>query len=55
MQLRKYQIECIEKIQEMNSNDKKIVYIATGGGKTVIIASLAKEWKSINYCWTNRT
>lgn len=45
MQLRKYQIECIEKIQEMNSNDKKIVYIATGGGKTVIIASLAKECK----------
>ena len=34
MELREYQKECVEAIQQMETGEKKIVYIATGGGKT---------------------
>lgn len=45
MKLRLYQEECLDKVREMNIGERKIVYIATGGGKTVIMASIAKETK----------
>lgn len=43
--LRDYQIECIKKINNMTQNEKKIVQIATGGGKTIILSELARQTK----------
>ncbi|NFA42123.1 DEAD/DEAH box helicase [Clostridium botulinum] len=43
MKLRDYQITCLENIREMKLGEKKVVHVATGGGKTVIMASIAKE------------
>jgi superfamily II DNA or RNA helicase len=43
MELREYQKECVEAIQQMETGEKKIVYIATGGGKTIIMSELARR------------
>lgn len=43
VKLRNYQAECLEKINEMEAGNKKIAFIATGGGKTVIMAEVAKN------------
>lgn len=45
MKLRGYQIDCIEKINIMHQGDSKICYMATGAGKTIIMATVAKESK----------
>ena len=45
MKLRDYQIEAVDAINSMNSTDKKIVYMATGSGKTVVMATVAKQAK----------
>lgn len=42
MELRDYQIECVDSINNMSGMDRKICYISTGGGKTVCMASIAK-------------
>lgn len=43
MKLREYQEQCVEAIQGMEIGEKKIVYIATGGGKTIIMSELARR------------
>lgn len=43
MKLRDYQIDCIGKIKEMVEGEKKIIEIATGGGKTIIFSKLVAE------------
>jgi superfamily II DNA or RNA helicase len=43
MKLRGYQAECVNKINEMNNIEKKICYMATGAGKTVIMGTVAKQ------------
>lgn len=45
MELREYQINCVDTIQGMEVGEKKIVHIATGGGKTIIMAELARRTK----------
>lgn len=45
MKLRGYQEECINAINELEKGSKKIVNIATGGGKTVIFSHLIKLTK----------
>lgn len=44
MELRKYQEECLNKIKEMDKG-RKIAFLATGAGKTIIMASIIKEVK----------
>jgi len=42
--LRKYQIECIEKIQQhLKSNNSCIVTLPTGAGKTIVFTALSKQ------------
>lgn len=43
MELREYQKNCVDAIQGMEIGEKKIVHIATGGGKTIIMAELARR------------
>ena len=43
MKLREYQINCVNAIQGMEIGEKKIVHIATGGGKTIIMSELARR------------
>ncbi len=43
MELRKYQIECLEKVKEMEVGEKKVVYLPTGSGKTVVMSAIAKD------------
>jgi superfamily II DNA or RNA helicase len=45
MELREYQINCVDAIQGMEIGEKKIVHIATGGGKTIIMSELARRTK----------
>ncbi|BCZ47600.1 hypothetical protein psyc5s11_36670 [Clostridium gelidum] len=45
MKLRPYQIECLDKVREMNIGEKKICYLPTGSGKTVIMSAIANETK----------
>lgn len=45
MELRNYQIECIDEINKMNEGEKKIAFLATGAGKTVIMSSVASKEK----------
>lgn len=45
MNLRPYQIECVERIrQELQGNDSTLAVLATGLGKTVIFSHVAKQW-----------
>lgn len=41
MELRDYQVECINKIKEMAEGEKKIAFLATGAGKTIIMSYVA--------------
>ena len=43
IKLRDYQIECVEKILNMKSNEKKIVELPTGAGKTIIMSELSRR------------
>lgn len=43
IKLRDYQEECVNKINEMINEEKKIAYLATGSGKTIIMAEVAKN------------
>lgn len=43
--LRDYQIESLEVIKNMSSGERKLIKIPTGGGKTVIFASLSAQVK----------
>ncbi|NRU52499.1 DEAD/DEAH box helicase [Clostridium beijerinckii] len=45
MKLREYQKQCIKAIQTMQIGEKKIVYSATGSGKTIIMSELARITK----------
>lgn len=45
MELRKYQIECLEKVKDMQVGERKICYLPTGSGKTVVMSAIAKETK----------
>ena len=45
MELRNYQVECLNKINELQEGAKNIIEIATGGGKTVIFSKLIAETK----------
>ena len=45
VKLRNYQAECLEKINKMESVNKKIVFIATDGAKNVIMTEVAKNTK----------
>lgn len=44
MKLRDYQVECVNQIGKMSSG-RKICYMATGAGKTIVIATVAKYTK----------
>ena len=41
MKLRKYQEECVNKINKMKEGEKKIAFLATGAGKTIIMSYVA--------------
>ena len=41
--LRDYQKESLERIINLKEGDRKILYLPTGLGKTVVMAALAKE------------
>ncbi|WP_303188435.1 DEAD/DEAH box helicase [uncultured Clostridium sp.] len=41
MELRDYQVECVNKIKEMKEGEKKIAFLSTGAGKTVIMSYVA--------------
>lgn len=43
MELREYQIECLDKVKEMHKGEKKVCYLPTGSGKTVVMSAIAKE------------
>lgn len=43
IELRDYQIECVDKILNMKSNEKKIVELPTGAGKTIIMSELSRR------------
>ena len=45
LELRDYQEECIKITNEMEPGDKKIISIATGGGKTIIFCDLISKCK----------
>lgn len=45
MELRSYQMECVNKINEMETGDSKIAFLATGSGKTVIMSYVASKEK----------
>ena len=45
MELRDYQVECLNKINELQEGTRNIIEIATGGGKTVIFSKLIAETK----------
>lgn len=45
MELREYQIKCLEKVKEMHVGEKKVVYLPTGSGKTVVMSAIAKDTK----------
>lgn len=45
MKLREYQKQCVEAIQTMQIGEKKIVYMATGAGKTIVMSELARITK----------
>ena len=54
IKLRDYQIECVDKILNMKDGDRGLVWISTGGGKSVILASavnkLVNENKRVMIC-----
>ncbi len=41
--LRDYQLESLELIKQMNKGERKLIKIPTGGGKTIIFASLSSQ------------
>ena len=41
--LRDYQKECVDKINAMKTEEKKIAYLATGAGKTIIMSEVTKN------------
>lgn len=43
IELRDYQQECLDKIKEMEIGEKKIAFLATGAGKTIIMSKVASE------------
>lgn len=43
MELREYQKNCVDAIEGMDIGEKKIVYMATGSGKTIVMSAIAKE------------
>ena len=43
MKLRYYQEDCIKEILKMNKGEKKIVYLPTGSGKTIVMSELARR------------
>lgn len=45
MNLRDYQLKCIQKIEEMIEGEKKIGYLSTGAGKTIVFCKLISETK----------
>ena len=46
MELRHYQIECIETVNDylMSTNTHGVVSLATGSGKTIIFATMIRDW-----------
>ena len=50
MELRDYQVECVNKIKEMKEGEKKIVQAGCGAGKTIIFSKVSSELKSRVLC-----
>lgn len=50
MELRDYQIECVNKIKEMKEGEKKIVQAGCGAGKTIIFSKVASELENRVLC-----
>ncbi|WP_342985793.1 DEAD/DEAH box helicase [Clostridium saudiense] len=43
IQLREYQQECLDRINEMKIGERKIAFLATGAGKTIIMSKAASQ------------
>lgn len=43
IQLREYQQECLDRINEMKIGERKIAFLATGAGKTIIMSKVASQ------------